>query len=134
LGVYVDIEEEQMLEGSCISQAFLEDLDGRIKFTKNGIRFWWPKILRTGIDPKTILTKKELQYAVRRVAALAFQETADEAEAELATRRFMSPVERAGLQVLTASPEEFEACVKRLLKVQKDAQHCQAPSMDFKSL
>lgn len=34
LRVYVEIVEEQILEGSCISQAFLEDLDGRIKFTK----------------------------------------------------------------------------------------------------
>ncbi|MBU2836273.1 hypothetical protein HF673_10965 [Acidithiobacillus thiooxidans] len=121
------------MSGRCWQEGILV-LQGEEEVKKNGIRFWWPKILRTGIDPKTILTKKELQYAVRRVAALAFQETADEAEAELATRRFMSPVERAGLQVLTASPEEFEACVKRLLKVQKDANHCQAPSMNFKSL
>jgi hypothetical protein len=115
--------ERQMVEGSHISQAFLEGLDGKVGFTKNGLRFWWPKFLMAGVNPRTILTKKDLQYAVRRVAARAFQETADEAKSELANRRFMSPVERAELQQLAASPEDQETATKNLFDVLENAKN-----------
>jgi hypothetical protein len=51
------------------------------------------------------------------VAALAFQETADEAKIELRNRRFMSPIERAELQQLAASPEDQETATKNLFDV-----------------
>ncbi|WP_215866172.1 hypothetical protein, partial [Acidithiobacillus thiooxidans] len=46
------------MSGRCWQEGILV-LQGEEEVKKNGIRFWWPKILRTGIDPKTILTKKE---------------------------------------------------------------------------
>lgn len=116
----MDIVDQQKLEGSHISQAYLEDLDGRIRFTKNGVRFWYPKFSAAGVNPGLILTKKDLQYAVRRVAVLAFQETSDEAKAELMTRRFMSPVERAELNQLAAPPEDHGDATNYLLDVLKN--------------
>lgn len=97
--------------GVDITQAFLEASDGRIYFTKNGIRFWWPKFRHAGIEPKTIKTKSHLQYAVRRVAVVAFRETTEDAEAELRVKRFMSPAERAELKCVIATPENLGAAI-----------------------
>lgn len=103
----MDRTESRLAEGSDISQAFVEDGDGRVYFTANGIKFWWPKIRHAGVDPRTIKTKADLQYAVRRVAVTAFRETAEESERDLRKRGFMSPLDRTALKCLTASPEEF---------------------------
>ncbi|AEK58764.1 hypothetical protein [Acidithiobacillus caldus] len=108
----MDRTESRLAEGSDISQAFVEDGEGRVFFTANGIKFWWPKIRHAGVDPRTIKTKAELQYAVRRVAVTAFRETAEESEKDLLKRGFMSPMDRAALRCLTASPDEFEQAVK----------------------
>ncbi len=53
----MEIIDRQKLEGSHISQAFVEDLDGRVRFTKNGVRFWWPKFLKAGVNRCSIHRK-----------------------------------------------------------------------------
>lgn len=102
---------KMLADGSDIAQAYVETQDGRILFTGNGKKFWWPKFRHAGVDPRTIKTKADLQFAVRRVAVTAFRETADESEADLLTKRFMTPRERAALKCLTAAPEDLVAAV-----------------------
>lgn len=109
--------EEMLAEGSDITQAYIEAQDGRILFTGNGKKYWWPKFRHAGVDVRSIKTKSDLQYAVRRVAVAAFRETADEAEADLRTKRFMSPCDRAALKCLTASPEDLAAAVNEYDKI-----------------
>ncbi len=116
----MDPAEVMLSEGSDITQAFIEAEDGRILFTGNGKKFWWPKFRYAGVDPRKIKTKTDLQYAVRRVAVIAFRETTDESEKDLRIKRFMSPCERAALKCLTAAPEELEAAVNEYEQVRND--------------
>lgn len=91
-----------------IIQAYVDGPDGGVIFTLNGIKHWWPKFRYAGVDPKGIKTKPELQYAVRRVAVVAFRETGESARQELQKRKFMSRAHRCKLEMLAASPREFE--------------------------
>lgn len=116
----MDPTEKMLSEGSDITQAYIEADDGRILFTGNGKKFWWPKFRYSGVDPRNIKTKVDLQYAVRRVAVTAFRETADESETDLRTKRFMSPSDRAALKCLTASPDDLAAAVNEYEKVIND--------------
>ena len=103
----MELTEKMLAGGSDITQAYVEAQDGRILFTGNGKKFWWPKFRHAGVDVRSIKTKSDLQYAVRRVAVTAFRETADESEADLRTICFMSHRERAALKCLTAAPEDL---------------------------
>jgi hypothetical protein len=107
----MDPAEKMLSEGNDITHAYIEAEDGRILFTGNGKKFWWPKFRHAGVDPRDIKTKADLQYAVRRVAVTAFRETAEESEADLRTKRFMTPCERAALKCLTAAPDDLAAAV-----------------------
>lgn len=111
---------DRIHEGSDITQAYLETQNGCVYFTQNGLRFWWPKFRHAGIDPRNIKTKEELQYAVRRVAVVAFRETAEASEQDLRSKRFMSPAERASLKCLIAGPNELAAAIKAYENVIKD--------------
>lgn len=113
----MELTEKMLADGADITHAYVEDQDGRVLFTGNGMKFWWPKFRHAGVDPRGIKTKADLQYAVRRVAVAAFRETADEAEADLRTKRFMSPCDRAALKCLTASPEDLAAAVNEYDKI-----------------
>ncbi|MHB1641399.1 MAG: hypothetical protein ACYCS8_01905, partial [Acidithiobacillus sp.] len=119
----MDTAEKMLSEGSDITQAYIEAEDGRILFTGNGKKFWWPKFRHAGVDPWNIKTKADLQYAVRRVAVTAFRETAEESETDLRTKRFMSPLDRAALKCLTASPDDLAAAVNDYDKVVTYTKH-----------